>query len=187
MRGAVLALLIAAPAGCSRGEAQAPAAPVDAGARLRCGEDLPRLLAEVERVPTPRRAGPALAALGRGCAEPLGDLAPLAVEAAALDRDARSRLLGKAGLGSAGPSCRVDDFTAPALPLSRRCTAPGLAQVSPGLIRHLQAGTWVFLVAARTRLDDAGAMDDRAHRLFQHLLLGLGLEGEARRAMIRTM
>lgn len=165
---AILVLLLG-PASSARGS--------EAGSS--CARAIEQALSRVERVPPARRAPAALAELAR--VECLGALASAAGTSARAKRPVRARALAKAAAPELPASCLAKDPTASALTLSERCPAPKDLAPSRGALRDLDAGTYLFVLAAHARLSASGELGSHALQLLNNLLLGAALEGEAAR------
>ena len=148
-------------------------------ADVSCGRALEQALRGVERVPPPKRAAAALAGLSR--VECLGALATAARGAAKAERPVRARVLSRAAAEELSASCLAKDPAASALTVAEPCPAPRDLAPSRGALRDLDAGTYLFVIAAHSRLSAAGVLTPDALQLLNNLLLGAALEGEAAR------
>lgn len=146
-----------------------------------CAEQFKAALPAVEGVEPIRRVTPALAGLGNGCPGVLGALGDAAVTAQALDRDDRAAMLASAAADVLPPACAAPTPVAPAAAVTWSCPPPEGMVLADQLLGDLDAGTYLFAIAVRARLDGANALDDSAKRLLDNLILGAALEGEQAR------
>jgi hypothetical protein len=138
-------------------------------------------LAAVETVPTEQRVGLALRSLGDACPGRLGPLALASTQASTLPRAERARVLGEAASLALPPACASSTPGAPAASVAWGCPPPPAMALSPQLLEDLDAGTYLFALAVRSRLDGANRLDANATKLIDNLMLAAALEGEAAR------
>lgn len=155
--------------------------PTGEGGVATCGDQLRAALPAVESVAPIRRVRPALAGLGASCPEVLGALGEAARIASELDRDDRAAALAAAAADALPPACAAPVPTAPAASITWSCPPPGGMVLADQLLADLDAGTYLFAIAVRARLDGGNKFDDSAKRLLDSLLLGAALEGEQAR------
>ncbi|MHB8874288.1 MAG: hypothetical protein ACYC8T_11425 [Myxococcaceae bacterium] len=148
------------------------------GAAPPCAASLAKGLPSLEKLPMAKRLGKSLELLARSCPAELGELAPAAAKAARLPRAKRAKALAEAA--KLAPPCRTDTPAAPAGALLRTCP-PAKLTLAEEVGRDLDAGTYLFVVAASQRLETAGAFDAAAERVLSTLVLAAALEGEAAR------
>ncbi len=147
-----------------------------------CRDGLARGLKAVEAVHPTRRLVPALKAVGESCEAVLGrSLAASAQEALTLGMPRRAGALAKGAQSVLPPTCVASEPAGAALEVSYACPPPEAFALAEPLLRDLDAGTYVFALAARERLAKAKALDADAERLLGNLVLAGALEGEARR------
>jgi len=169
-------------AGCTTtGSSRSSSGGSGAGSSGSCADQFKAALPGVEGVDPIRRVTPALAALGTGCPAVLGALGDAAVTGQALDRDDRAAMLAAAAADVLPPACAAPTPVAPAASITWSCPPPEGMVLADQLLGDLDAGTYLFAVAVRARLDGANALDDSAKRLLDNLLLGAALEGEQAR------
>jgi len=123
-----------------------------------------------EKVPAHKRVKPVLEGLS-ACAA-LGDLASAAKKAAPLDRTARAKALA----ALAPPECKAASPTAAASSIAAKCSM-AIVETDSGALRHLDAGTYGFLVAAWRALGGKDA-SPAAVRLILTVVMAGALEGE---------
>ncbi len=162
--------------GCKR--TGAPTHEVDV---QRCREGLVAGLRTVEAVHPARRLLPALKALEGACGGVLGELATPAREASSQGMPRRAHVLAAGAEALLPPTCVAAQPAGPALEVSYACPPPDAFALAEPLLKDLDAGTYVFALAARERLAKVGALDADTERLLSNLVLAGALEGEARR------
>ena len=137
-----------------------------------CGEALSKGRAKLESVPLEKRIRPTLELIGASCAALDASLADAAAKAAKKPRTERAPLLAAGQRG-----CTVADPLAPATAIAESCP-PGEDGPKGPVLEHLDAGTYAFVVALRSRLrTDAGVVSN-ADLVLSSLVLSVALEGE---------
>ncbi|MFH1811946.1 MAG: hypothetical protein ABIJ09_24625 [Pseudomonadota bacterium] len=143
-------------------------------------------LRAVEAAPVELRVTPALAALAQACPGVLGNLAQAADQARQLPRAERARILGEAASQALPPACATTSPGAPASSVSWGCPPPEPMRLEAQLLADLDAGTYLFAIAVRSRLAGAQQLSTYSVKLIDNLILAAALEGEAARTGVRT-
>lgn len=144
-----------------------------------CAEQLRAQVSRIERGPMERRVVPVLDALAAACSAELGSLGEAAKNARALDRAGRVELLARAAEKALDPTCRAPVAIAPAETIAAKCRPPAKLALAPGVLRDLDAGTYLFALAVFDRIGKSGG--ESAQRIIDTLILAGALEGEADR------
>lgn len=136
----------------------------------------------VEAVPVEQRMLPSLKALAESCPQTMGDLAQAATQAQAqADRAKRAQILAQAAMLALPSGCSASNALAPAASLQWGCPAPPEMQLADALLKDLDAGTYLFVLASRARLQGADKLDKDSGRVLQNLLLSAAIEAEMAR------
>lgn len=136
----------------------------------------------VEAVPVEKRMSPSLKALAVACPQTMGDLAATAAQAATLqDRNARAQILAQAAIMALPSGCSTTNALVSAKSLQWGCPAPADMQLADALLNDLDAGTYLFVLASRARLQGAEQLDKDAQRVLKNLLLSAAIEAEVAR------
>lgn len=149
----------------------------DSPTDTQCRSELTSVLSEVESRPSGERVSPVLAGLAEACTGALGPLADAAARASELNRARRAVVLLEAATSVVPPECQPPHALAPAISVAGRCPFP--KPLAHRLVRKLDAGTYVFVVAARTLLERSDALTRDAERLLDNLLLGAALQSSS--------
>ena len=152
-------------------------AAADAGsAQAACAGALKAQRPKLEKVRLQKRIRPTLELVGRACRALDAKLAGAAAAAAKKPRAERAALLG-----AAQAECTLPDPAAPAQTVAEAC-APRDGEPQGDVLRDLDAGTYAFVRALRSRLLAEGPLDKDADLVLSSLALAVALEGEAARA-----
>ena len=139
-------------------------------------------LKPVEALPMEQRLRPALVAMSLACPETLGDLAQAAAKAAGIeDRSQRAQVLAAAASLALPSGCSASNPLAAASSLQWGCPAPQEMQLAEALLKDLDAGTYLFVLASRARLQGSGKLDKDAGALLKNLMLSAAIEAEVAR------
>jgi hypothetical protein len=170
-----LLLLCLGTWGCTKG-APSPAAPA-----ARCQQGLAKDARAVEGHDPSRRLRPVLGSLAAHCEEALGPLAVAAAQAVELGWRRRAQFLGEAALTWLPEGCASATLDGSALEAAATCPAPEDFALAEPLLSDLDAGTFLFTLAVRARLEAPGPLQETTDRALSNLVLAGALEGEARR------
>lgn len=147
--------------------------------------ELGQALVEIEALPMEQRLLPSLRALASHCAGGLGELAQAADQAQASgDRAQRAALLAEAASLALPSGCSTNQALEPATALLWPCPPPEELHLAEALLKDLDAGSYLFVLAARARLNAQQQLDADSERLLQIILLSAAIEGETAKGAV---